>query len=1001
MKKILMFIIAFLATSLLLSGCGKAKTISLDLPEGISLVDGELNLKKLELDSMVEFLITPESGKKLEKLLINGVDETSIVVNNKFRVRITENLTISVEFTNITPSDPTTFTVTLSDGLSSTNPLTNLLSGAIVNIRITIPPNKEIVEFKVDGFVIDLNGALTYKLTVSQDHDVEVTFKDKDVDPETSYTVTWKNYDGTILKTDENVASGTIPEYNGQTPTKPGGYIFIGWSPELSAVVGNVVYTATFSGDLTPSEDFIFYDLGNSYALYNYYGNDTRVVIPETYQEKPVTLIDKDAFKSNKRITSVVIPNSVEIIEEYAFYECTSLTTVVFGSGVKQIKNSAFNGCKVLSSINLPEGLTHLGDYSFSRCGSLKKLNLPNSIESYGYSVLSYSSNIYNTHQNGRYLGNSDNPYLVLVELSDNAVEEFSIHDDCKVLGDRAFSYGYNLKTVHFGESLQYIGNRSFSQSKKLGQMVIPKTVLKIDDYAFANSSITYLGFEENSNIKHIGNEAFAGCENLTTVYLSNSLKSIGEKVFNGSDSINKKEFSNVYYIGSDDNPYFLLLDCKVRTEDNYTIHNDTKMICHDAFNYCTFVTNITIPRGVRFIGLRAFKDCRYLTSIIVESGNEIYAAPNNTAIIELSTNTLISGLYNLIFPQGVVHIGDYALAGIVTDSINIPETVKSIGKYAISQSSAKTINVPNSVTSIGEGAFYQCINITAINIPNTLKYIPNAAYRECIMLKNVHIPNSVSYVGRAAFYNCGAVETISFGNSLVVISMNAFDGCSNLESITIPDCVEALEYQAFAGCKKVTSLFIGKEVKIIGEFVFELCHGLTQITIDEDNKFYDSREDCNGIVKSSNNTLIFGIKTTTIPNSIKTIGDSAFFKCNGIDSIVLGDGVTVIEEYAFAHSSLKSISLGKNLTYIGTYAFSQCGSLTKIIIPSTVIHMGYYAFDYSFSVVIYCEATTQPYDWAPNWNSSNRPVYWYSEEANYDGAHWRYVEGVATVWVE
>ena len=192
MKKILMFIIAFLATSLLLSGCGKAKTISLDLPEGISLVDGELNLKKLELDSMVEFLITPESGKKLEKLLINGVDETSIVVNNKFRVRITENLTISVEFTNITPSDPTTFTVTLSDGLSSTNPLTNLLSGAIVNIRITIPPNKEIVECKVDGFVIDLNGALTYKLTVSQDHDVEVTFKDKDVDPETSYTVTWK-----------------------------------------------------------------------------------------------------------------------------------------------------------------------------------------------------------------------------------------------------------------------------------------------------------------------------------------------------------------------------------------------------------------------------------------------------------------------------------------------------------------------------------------------------------------------------------------------------------------------------------------------------------------------------------------------------------------------------------------------------------------------------------------------------------------------------------------
>jgi hypothetical protein len=60
---------------------------------------------------------------------------------------------------------------------------------------------------------------------------------------------------------------------------------------------------------------------------------------------------------------------------------------------------------------------------------------------------------------------------------------------------------------------------------------------------------------------------------------------------------------------------------------------------------------------------------------------------------------------------------------------------------------------------------------------------------------------------------------------------------------------------------------------------------------------------------------------------------------------------------------------------------------------------MGYHAFQYCTNVKIYCKATTQPYDWAPNWNSSNRPFYWYSEEANYDGSHWRYVDGVPTVW--
>ena len=1058
---------------LFLGGCDDEKTPQIELPEGMRLADSSLDLDKLELGTEVEFIITPGPGKMVDQLLVNGVDKTATIIDNKVKIKIVEGLTISLTFRNKS-SGSGSYTVTLGSGLSSTDQLTGLSENSKVNITINVPEGQEVDQFRIDGFLIDLKGALTYQLlvtknhnvtvtfkdiegepkytvtlgegldadheltrlpygtsfliyiiepenqevnqfkvdgividlegklyyriTVTQNHIVTVTFKDKVADP--TYTVTWKNYNGEVLKVDENVAHGEMPFYTGATPTKPGGYTFIGWTPEPSAVIKDIEYTAVFLGGETASEDFTFYDLGDGYAIYKYHGTDSNVNIPAAYQEKPVILIDDRAFQYNETITSLVVPDSVEVIEESAFYECTNLKTVILGSGVKRIGDNAFSGCKKLSSINLPEGLTHIGEYSFSRCGQLQTLSLPNSLESLGYSALSSSySMTYTTYENGTYLGNTTNPHLVFIKRVDSSLEEIIIHDNCKVIGDRAFYSASSLKTINFGEGVKYIGKRSFSNCSKLGAIVIPKTIIKIDDYAFAGSSITYLGFGEHSLIKHIGSHAFSGCENLTNVFLSDTIEYIGEEVFKGSDSINKTEYSNVYYLGSADNPHFLLLKNKWNLETSYTIHPDTRMISHDAFNNCTKMTSITIPKGVKYIGPRAFMSCHKLVNFSVESGNEKYYAPNNTVIMEIGTGTLVSAINDLIFPAGVYHIGDYALASLVTETITIPDTVVSIGEYALFSTSAKTINVPNSVKRIGEGAFHRCMNITSINIPSGLKYIPQAAFRECTALKTINIPNSVSYIGREAFIDCGSAESLTFGTGTIIISISAFDGCRTLEAITIPNSVEAIEYRAFAECKGVTTISIGKGAKIIEEMAFLSCNAATNLTVHLDNQTYDSREDCNGIIETKTNTLIYGIKTTTIPDSVTTIGNSAFYRCIGIDNIVMESGVTKIEGYAFYSSTLKSITLENQLTYIGDYAFQYCAGLTSIVIPASVTHMGYHAFQYCTNVKIYCKATTQPYDWAPNWNSSNRPFYWYSEEANYDGSHWRYVDGVPTVW--
>lgn len=136
-------------------------------------------------------------------------------------------------------------------------------------------------------------------------------------------TVTWKNYDGTVLEVDENIKKGTIPEYNGEKPTRPSDndndYAFKGWSPTISEVTKDQIYVAEFDSipkwedgnpdnpsdprdpvdpdnpdvPATKATDFVFVDTGDSYFIKAYIGNDKTVVIPSTYNEKPVTALEK------------------------------------------------------------------------------------------------------------------------------------------------------------------------------------------------------------------------------------------------------------------------------------------------------------------------------------------------------------------------------------------------------------------------------------------------------------------------------------------------------------------------------------------------------------------------------------------------------------------------------------------------------------------------------------------------------------------------------------
>ena len=691
----------------------------------------------------------------------------------------------------------------------------------------------------------------------------------------------------------------------------------------------------------------------NSY--YNEYSGE--IVIPETitYSDKTysVTSIGYAAFDGCWDLTSVTIPNSVTSIGYGAFDGCSGLTSVTIGNSVTSIGSYAFYNTRI-KSLTIGTGIQTIAsdafDYRSSGGGAkpIKVIWLANTPPS-GYKEVGGTINYV---PNDSYSG-----------LSNRKIYPF-LSSMFEVDGIKYVPVSPSERTC---DATDCVYNKS-AENTKIGNTVTYKninmTVQSVGDSIFTGN--TYIKTLEYDFDGSIGSSAFNGCSGLTSVTIGNSVTSIGSYAFSGCSGLKKvivpdiKNWCRIKFGNIDANPLYYAhhLYSDENTEiTKLIIPNDVTNINSCAFYGCSGLTSVTIPNSVTSIGSSAFSGCSGLKSITWNAKNyPTFSSYSSSPFYNIRTQ-----ITEFIIGDEMTSVPAYMCYGMINlKSVTIPNSVTSIGSYAFEYCSGLTsVTIGNSVTSIGYGAFDGCSGLTSVTIPNSVTSIGRSAFKYCSGLTSVTIPNSVTNIGSYAFLHCNGLTSVTIPNSVTSISSYAFSGCSGLTSVTIGNSVTSIDSYAFDGCSGLKSItWNAKNYPAFSSYSSSPFYNIrTQIT-----KFLIG-DDVTSIPKY----MCYGmnnLKSMTIPNSVTSIGSSAFSGCSGLEKVIVPNidiknwcsiefGVYDSNPLQYAHhlysdenTEITKLVIPDGVTSIGSYAFSGCWGLTSVTIPNSVTRIGALAFD-------------------------------------------------------
>lgn len=713
-----------------------------------------------------------------------------------------------------------------------------------------------------------------------------------------------------------------------------------------------------------------------------------------------VTSIKNSAFFKCKDLKHVTIGASVVSIGKYAFQECFSLRSVAMGVSVTSIEEAAFAHCRSLAKLSVDAAEPPIcGGYVFSSvdqgsCALYVRLEYAEkykaadtwkdfaNIKTIDASGKCGDNLKWTLDSDGELIITGDGPmYSYFDEQTDrwdpNLVKKVWIDGQATTIGQRMFGACTELESVKLPNSLTQIDVNAFAGCSKLANVTIPNSVTQIGAFAFSGcSSFTSLTIPAsvtniessitnycvalkkitvdpnnktydsrgdcNAIIETATNTLISGC---VATSIPNTVTAIGRAAFEGTNLIKVDIPASVTSIGAgafqacekltkvvmppslthiDNHAFF---DC-INLE-SVNIPDKVVTIKFFAFYNCKELKEVTIGSSVESIEGEVFNHCDKLERIIVKATNPPVCGKNyafNT--VDKETCRLVvpresADLYKTAF-EWKDFVNVETLAGMGKCGDNLDWVLYDTGELVITGDGAmydyeykdtrpkwdkelvKTVRIEGAATNIGKRAFEECSNMTDIKMPNTITKIGSVAFSSCYALTDMSLPNTVTELGSWAYSHCRSLTKVHFPKALIGIGLNALVGCENV----------------------------------------------TSMEVEQGNPVFDSRDNCNAIIRSATNTLVAGCQTTVIPNTVTSIGRSAFYDCANLTNITIPTSVTTIEEAAFYRCrKLREVEIPDMVTTIGEAAFTLCQGLVSVKIPDNVVSLGKEAFEYCHDI--------------------------------------------------
>lgn len=728
-----------------------------------------------------------------------------------------------------------------------------------------------------------------------------------------------------------------------------------GQSTVNGILIENALYNAYYVKNVTMIGNFTSIEK-NAFYLSN---KNLISELPFSITVSNLVKIDSYAFVGRNDIESISIPAGISEIGDYAFYELENLSTVsipvnnglmkvgkyAFGgtawminykgvakigkialgfgtlyistgnrtallpsdfTGLNTIAPNAFEGLSSLLEIQIPSSITSIGNNAFSNCVGLKKIEFAATLSATGNNILSGCS------------------YLEEIKIGISA----DLH---KCFGIGIYPNTYTVKRFDLIEG-ELVENNYYIPST-LNKITLLYDGTQYIKYGKYNNFISLKNVVLGEGVVIINDKAFAGNSSLETLILPSTLEEIG-KLENGEE----------VYSGA-------FSGCVILNNIIIPVSSNLSKI-HDYAFKGTAIKYLQIPSKVEYIGTYAFAETKLESLSFVNGQNNL-----EIASYAFSGITSFNSSYNIVFPNNLFSIGDYAFYGDISlNYVTLNNELKSIGIYAFGNCNLRNFTIPQSVnfydeenTCLVKGMLKGNANLILLNLSQGIKMSDLFDENYPLNLSTINIHGGK--ILDKQFENLSSLQLMSLTN-VVEIGSYAFYNCNNLNftSFTVPSSVESIGSYAFANCTGLTNflIFSGSKLKTVGEYIFLNNTLLKQVIFPDtitNTSWTGIFDNCSSLTK------------TNIPESVTHIGDRTFYGCALLEEITIPEYILEIGNYAFYNcqkanfintnfESLQSIGISafesclkiqsfkaENISVIGSNSFAGCPDMAEITI--------------------------------------------------------------------